>query len=113
MLDSFIHPANKRREETNTTRHDMPVVIASPVIRGKLSLSVLRVRPEDQGREYRVHESAPDGYSWDVMSGPVVLAHENDVPNDVQKSEQHVYADQYQGSYRRCSCWRMPELLGK
>lgn len=74
---------------------------------------MLRVRPEDQGCKNRVHEPAPDGYSWDVMSGPVVLGYENDVSNDVQKSEQHVHADQYQGCYRRWLRWGMPELLGK
>lgn len=55
---------------------------------------MLRVRPEDQGCQYRVHKPTPDGYPWDVVPGSVVLGYEDDISDNVQESEQHIYANQ-------------------
>lgn len=72
----------KNRSPSHTT-----LVFWSAVIWRKFSLGMLRVRPEDQRRQYRVHKPTPNGYPWDIVSGSVVFCYKHDIPDDVEESE--------------------------
>lgn len=54
---------------------------------------MLRVCPEDQRCQNRVHKTPPYGYSWDIVLRPVILANENDIADDVEQTEQHIESD--------------------
>lgn len=70
-------------------------------IRPELPLCMLRIRPEDQGRQDRVHKPAPDGDARDIVLGPVVLRDEDDITDDVDDSEQHIQSDKGNDSCSR------------
>lgn len=57
-------------------------------IRGILPLDRLRIRPEDECRHNGVGEPSPPRNTGYVVSRPVVLAYEDDVANNIEKTEQ-------------------------